>query len=135
MPVRSLTSCVLKWPARAAVEDAARALAARLAAAHPELARLGYFGSYARGDVGVGSDLDLVAVVKHSSRPFAERALDFDITGLPVPSELIVYTESEWQAMRARLSRFQRALEAESVWLIDRERAAPRPATSGGLAR
>lgn len=121
MPVRSLTTRVLKWPARATVERAARALASRLAAAHPELARFGYFGSYARGDAGVGSDLDLVAVVTHSARPFAERALDFDFSGLPVPGELIVYTEAEWQAMRGRPSRFQSALEAETVWLLGGE--------------
>ena len=123
MPVRSLTTRVLKWPGRATVEGAARALASRLAAAHPELARFGYFGSYARGDAGVGSDLDLVAVVKHSARPFAERALDFDLSGLPVPGELIVYTEAEWQAMRQRPSRFQSALEAETAWILGEERS------------
>lgn len=121
MPVRSLTTRVLKWPARVTVERAAHALASRLAAAHPELARFGYFGSYARGDAGVGSDLDLVAVVRHSARPFAERALDFDLGGLPVPGELIVYTEAEWQAMRVRPSRFQSALESETVWILGSE--------------
>lgn len=95
-----------------------RSLAARLAAARPELVRLGYFGSYARGDSGPGSDVDLVAVVKRSARPFHERPLDFDIAALPVPAELLVYTVDEWQAARAERSRFVRTLETETVWVL-----------------
>jgi hypothetical protein len=117
MPVRSSNSRVLKWPGRAAVDAAARALARRVAAAHPELVRLGYFGSYARGDQGVGSDLDLVAVVRDARRPFAERPLDFDTAGLPVPAELLVYTEAEWRALEARGERFAARLRAETVWV------------------
>jgi len=117
MPVRSSSTRVLKWPDRAAVDAAARVLARRLAAAHPALARLGYFGSYARGDWGVGSDLDLVAVVSESRRPFAERALDFDFAGLPVPAELLVYTDSEWREMEERRDRFAERLRAETVWV------------------
>lgn len=118
MPVRSLSSPVLKWPGRAEVDAAARALAARLARTHRELVRLGYFGSYARGDFGPGSDLDLVVIVKSSKRPFAERSLDFDLSGLPVPAELLVYTEQEWAAGGAGGSRFFGALRAETVWLV-----------------
>ncbi|GAB4445789.1 MAG: hypothetical protein Kow0031_28320 [Anaerolineae bacterium] len=79
--------------------------------------RLGYFGSYARGDWGVGSDLDLVAIVAESSVPFERRALAWDLSQLPVPAELMVYTEAEWQAMQASGSRFARMLVEEAVWL------------------
>jgi len=109
---------VLKWPGRAEADAAARALAARLGAAHPELVRLGYFGSYARGDFGPGSDLDLVAIVARSARPFAERALEFDLRGLPLPAQLIVYTEGEWRAACARGERFFETLQAETVWVL-----------------
>ena len=126
MPVRSLSSPVLKWPGRAEVDAAARALAARIAAAHPELARFGYFGSYARGDFGPGSDLDLVAIVRTSERPFAERPLDFDLSGLPVPAELIVYTEDEWHAAIARGGRFFSALQRGTVWLVQEDVSATR---------
>lgn len=117
MPVRSSNSRVLKWPDRAAVDAAARALVRRLAEAHSELVRFGYFGSYARGDYGVGSDLDLVAIVSESRRPFAERALDFDTADLPVPAELLVYTEADWRALQEGGSRFIRRLREETVWV------------------
>ena len=54
----------------------------------PDLLRIGYFGSYARGDWGVGSDLDLIAVVTDISIPFEERFVEWDLTDLPVPAEI-----------------------------------------------
>jgi predicted nucleotidyltransferase len=58
--------------------------------ARPELRALGYFGSYARGDWGVGSDLDIVAVVATTDVPFDRRALHWDLSTLPVPVDLLV---------------------------------------------
>ena len=118
MPVRSLSSSVLRWPDRDTVERAARSWAAAQAKGHPELRRLGFFGSYARGDWGVGSDLDLVAVVDASELPFERRAGAFDLSRLPVPAELLVYTESEWRDLPAASTRFARMLKREAVWLL-----------------
>src|SRR2546426_10283021 len=70
LPVRSLSSSVVVWPDRAAVESALR-LWAEEAARIPELVRVGYFGSYARGDWGVGSDLDVVLIVAGARPPLA----------------------------------------------------------------
>jgi predicted nucleotidyltransferase len=81
------------------------------------LLRLGYFGSYARGDWGVGSDLDLIGVVRTSTVPFVRRALAWDLSELPVPAELLVYTEEEWQALLAEGRRFARTVAAEAVWV------------------
>ncbi len=117
MPVRSLHSSVLRWPDRQTVDAAVRAWCARQFAAREGLRRIGYFGSYARGDWGVGSDLDLVAVVATSLRPFGERGRDWDLTGLPVPAEILVYTEAEWAATVARGGRFARVLTTEVVWV------------------
>ena len=74
MPVQSLTSSVLRWPDPESVHRAARARAIGLAAAHAEVAAVGCFGSYARGDAAVGSDLDLVVLIQESSVPFERRA-------------------------------------------------------------
>ena len=119
MPVRSLTSSVFAWPDREAVERALRRWAEEAAAARPNLRRVGFFGSYARGDWGVGSDLDVVMVVASASTPFERRAADWDLTGLPVPAEALVYTEDEWQRLDTE-SRFARALARETVWVFHR---------------
>ena len=89
----------------------------------PELQALGYFGSYARGDEGFGSDLDLVAVVGQSPLPFMERARDWKTETLPVPADLLVYTAEEWRELRNGAGRFANVLAAETVWLV-RDRAA-----------
>jgi predicted nucleotidyltransferase len=86
---------------------------------HPRLKALGYFGSYARGDAGVGSDLDLVAVVSESETPFERRSLDWDLSDLPLPAEILIYTDQEWRNLIAGGGRFARMIETETVWLIE----------------
>ncbi len=58
MPVTSSSSSVKRWPATEPVLRALRDWADIEALRRPELEALGYFGSYARGDEGFGSDLD-----------------------------------------------------------------------------
>ena len=120
MPVRSLHSFVLKWPDKETVTRAAHRWGQAQAAERPGLIRLGYFGSYARGNWGVGSDLDLVAVLDSSDRPFRERPLDWDLTSLPVPADLLVYTREEWNTVVHRGDRFAHTMSTEGVWLFSR---------------
>ena len=117
MPVKSLNSSVLVWPDRNRVDHAVRHWAAEQSRQRPMLRRLGYFGSYARGDWGIGSDLDVIAVVAEAAEPFDRRALAWELTTLPVPAEILVYTEGEWQALVNRGGRFARTLEREVVWM------------------
>jgi len=117
MPTRSLHSRVMKWPDRATVDAAARQWSHRIVTERDDVVRVGYFGSYARGDWGVGSDLDLVAVVRQSQQPFHERARRWDRSELPVPADLLVYTEAEWTALDQRGGRFAEMLRCETVWL------------------
>jgi len=112
-----LNSSVLVWPDREQVDAAVRRWAAEELRTRPGVQRLGYFGSYARGDWGVGSDLDLVAIVAEADEPFDRRALRWDLTTLPVPAEILVYTEAEWRALLDRGGRFARTLESEIVWV------------------
>jgi predicted nucleotidyltransferase len=100
------------------VLGAARAWAAAERGRRPDLLRLGVFGSYARGDAGVGSDIDLVAVVRQASEPFVRRAAAWDITSLPVPAEILVYTEAEWRSLQERGGKFADMLATTTVWLV-----------------
>jgi hypothetical protein len=97
-----------------------RAWAAREAERRPGLIKLGYFGSYARGDNGVGSDLDVIAVVEQAFAPFERRSPAWDLTGLPVPAEILVYTAAEWQRLSAGGGRFAETLQRETVWVHPR---------------
>ncbi len=117
MPVRSLGSPLLKWPDRATVEAALRAWAEEAAPGRPELERLGYFGSYARGDWGVGSDVDVVIIVRQAAAPFHERPAQWDMLRLPVPVDLLVYTPAEWTIVSGQATHFAKALNTETYWI------------------
>jgi hypothetical protein len=99
------------------VEEALRVWLKGEGARHPDLVRLGYFGSYARGDWGVGSDLDLIALIRESDEPFERRALSWDLNPLPVPAELLVYTEAEWRRLLDTRSRFAETVMQQAVWV------------------
>ena len=118
MPVRSSSSHVLTWPPRDAVAEAARIWGAALKASRADVLRVGCFGSYARGDWGVGSDLDLVVVLTECSEPPLRRGLAFDtISGFPVPVDLLVYTQDEWRRLEAEEAPFVQRLRAEVAWV------------------
>lgn len=99
MPVRSLNSRVVKWPDASQVLNAVTVWAQRQAALRDDLDAVGIMGSYARGDWGVGSDVDIVVVVKQSALPFMSRAREWTVQGIPVPADVLVYTGEEWEAM------------------------------------
>lgn len=119
MPVRSLSSPVLKWPDAQVVDQAVRAWAAQVAAARRDIVRIGYFGSYARGDWGVGSDLDLLIVVEQCREPFERRAAEWNTAELPVPADVLVFSRQEWEQSRPG-SRFDATVRREAVWVYVR---------------
>ena len=115
MPVRLLNSSVLKWPDLETVRNALEVWSKEQVRQNSAILAIGYFGSYARGNWGVGSDLDLVMIVDRSDVPTEKRSLNCDTTSLPVPVDLLIYTQDEW----ARLSSeegFWR--NAEIVWIF-----------------
>lgn len=101
MPVRSLTSSVHTWPTAETVRSAVAEWGNALIDTRPRVQRVGVFGSYARGDWGVGSDLDVVVLVDETDVPFLERPSAFDTLSLPVPVDLLVYTLEEWRRLGA----------------------------------
>ena len=119
MPVRLLSSSVLKWPSALMVDGAVRAWASSVVQARTDVRRIGYFGSYARGDWGVGSDLDVIVIVDCTTTPLERRAAEWDTTELPVPTDVLVYTQAEWETLQPR--RFYQTLNKEAVWIYDRD--------------
>lgn len=117
MPIRSLHSSVLKWPDEHQVVGAFWKWAEQIARLHDNVVRIGYFGSYARGDWGVGSDLDIVILLDSSEDPFMHRASGFDLQDLPVPADVLVYTLEEWKSFRARQPGYEN-LYSEIKWML-----------------
>ena len=102
------------------VEQAVQDWSARQAKGRSDILRLGYYGSYARGDWGVGSDLDLIAIVDETTEPFERRLLQWDLVGLPVPAEIVVYTLPEWKKLQQEDTKFYRMLDREVVWTFSK---------------
>ena len=114
MPVRSLNSSVMKWPDEAAVHAAVHLWARYHGRKRSDVILVGYFGSYARGDWGVGSDVDLLVVLDQSGASFERRTAEWDTTVLPVPADLMVYTREEWERLEGR---FRDTVMDEAVWV------------------
>lgn len=117
MPVRLLNSSTLKWPDPSEVDKAVRHWAKAVTACYCKVEGVGYFGSYARGDWGVGSDLDLLMIVAEADLPFEKRGLSYDTTALPVPVDLLVYTKSEWEALHEKGESFSETVRKELIWV------------------
>ncbi|MEX2534220.1 MAG: nucleotidyltransferase domain-containing protein [Trueperaceae bacterium] len=109
---------MLVWPTAEQVDGAARAWARRLSENNSTIRAIGYFGSYARGDWGVGSDLDLVAVIHEGAgAPRDGGGIDWDLESLPVPAELRIYSAHEWAELLLSNRRTGQVLRDETVWL------------------
>ena len=129
MPVRSLTSSVLKWPDAHQVDVALRRWAVAtvrracsMASPPAAIWRIGYIGSYARGDWGVGSDVDILILLEDTALPFERRGELWDTSTLPVPAETHTYTRAEWAAMASQNRRFYREATRDVVWVYTRHR-------------
>lgn len=119
MPTRSLNSSVLKWPDAETVHREITRWGDKLTKSRSDIIRIGYFGSYANNNWGVGSDLDVVVVIEHANQPFEKRTLEWDTTALPVPVDLLIYTRQEWDNLDKQ-SLFYRTIMSECIWIYQR---------------
>ncbi len=119
MPVRSLSSSIIVWPKSDEVVKALKDWISTQAKRHSHLMAVGYFGSYSRGDWGVGSDLDVV-VVFENARQSPDKRIPESRT-LPVPVDFFVYTLDEWETLIKRNNRFARMLRSEAKWVYRRD--------------
>jgi len=100
------------------VIEAARAWAERLRRDHPEVLRVGYFGSYARDDYVPGSDMDVLLELAGSGKArWQDRAEDYHPDGFPVPVDIFAYTQKEIETMRRDGTAFLQTILNEIVWL------------------
>jgi hypothetical protein len=99
---------------------------------NPDLLAVGVFGSYGRGDAGVGSDLDLVLLLKACELPIWERLRRWDTGALPLACDLLVYSRKEWQSLPQWNPRLAAALGQDTRWLVGEP---PQPSSSPAISR
>ena len=99
MPVRLLTQSLLKWPEPAVVLQAVRTWAAAQGIERAGFERLGVYGSYGRGDAGVGSDLDLVLIDCNATGTPSERFRKWPFETLPLSCDALILTPKEWDEL------------------------------------
>jgi len=119
MPVPSPSGSALRWPAADEVLERAACWAATQKQGHPDLLAVGVFGSYGRGTAGVGSDLDLLLVLRHCNDPIWQRLRRWDTKNLPLACDLLVYGLSEWHTLPQWNPRLAEALSKDTLWLGD----------------
>lgn len=116
MPVSSPTGSVLRWPSAVQVLEQADRWAEDQRRSNPDLLAVGVFGSYGRGDAGVGSDLDLVLILRQCPEPVWERLRHWDTGALPLACDLLVYSLPEWRTLPQWNPRLAEALRQETRW-------------------
>jgi predicted nucleotidyltransferase len=79
----------------------ARKTARKIAERHPEVLRILLFGSFAREDYGIRSDLDLLIILRESDEAAPERIQRFLEYAPVYPTDMLVYTDEE---LRTRVS-------------------------------
>ena len=92
---------------RKAVRDYARSIRDE----HPEVRSIRWFGSWVRGDAGVGSDVDLCIIVDRSDKPRRDRVMDFLPLVFPVGIDLFIFTPSEFDALRTAHPSMRKAID------------------------
>jgi hypothetical protein len=64
--------------------------------------------------------LDLIAIIAETSNPFQRRRLKWNLNGLPVSADLVVYALQEWEDFQNKDTKFARMLRDETIWIFAR---------------
>jgi len=83
----------------------------------PEIEKVGLFGSYATDTFGPASDVDLLIILRKSSKHFLDRIPDYLPEELCVSCDVFPYTNNEIEKMKREHSLWLRHILKEVVWL------------------
>ncbi len=84
---------------------------------HPEVERVGYFGSYATDTFGPASDVDLLIILRKSDKRFLDRIPEFIPDNLSICCDVFPYTNDEIKKMKREGNRWISHILKEVVWL------------------
>ncbi len=77
----------------------------RYANGHPEGAPFEHYGK----------------IQNETSESFERRSVNWDISGLPVSAEILVYSLPEWEYLEKKDTKFIRMLKSEAVWTYSKQ--------------
>ena len=103
---------------RPAISEASLLIAQRLEKAlHPDAIYL--FGSYARGEANVDSDLDLMVIVPESTQSRYHRNVEARryVGDIAAPKDIVVLTRKEWQEGQRVVCSLASAVRREGILL------------------
>jgi len=83
----------------------------------PEVEKVGLFGSYATEAYGPASDVDLLIILRQSSKRFLDRIPDYLPENLSVGCDVFPYTNEEIERMTQEGTPWIRHVLKEVVWL------------------
>lgn len=76
------------------------------------------FGSFARDESHLWSDIDLI-IVKDSSLPFVERPREFfDLLDLGIPMDILVYTPAEFAKIQREERGFWKEIHSQIIQIV-----------------
>lgn len=114
MPVRSLHSSILKWPDKELIIKQAAAWATKTGQADANIISIKCFGSIMDERWGVGSDVDILVHVKYSNKNFISRSLDYNVSEIDIPVDILVYTQDELDSLEKDGHRFFSVIKEKS---------------------
>ncbi len=83
----------------------------------PEVEKVGLFGSYANDTFGPASDVDLLIILRQSSKRFLDRIPDYLPDNLSVSCDVFPYTSEEIERITQEGTPWIRHVLKEVVWL------------------
>ena len=84
---------------------------------HSEVEKVGYFGSYANDTYGPASDVDLLIILRSSSKLFLDRIPEFLPDDVSICCDVFPYTFEEIEKMKQDGNPWIRHVLKEVVWL------------------
>ncbi len=117
MRERSSNSVKVVFADKAKVLRQLKDYAKNLKQKHPEVERIGYFGSYANETYGPASDVDLLIILKQNSKRFLDRIPDFLPDNLSICCDVFPYTSEEIEKTQEQNNPWIRHVLKEVVWL------------------
>ena len=117
MPEKSLNSVKVVFADKDKVLRQLKDYARKLKRSRPEVEKVGLFGSYATEAFGPASDVDLLIILRKSSKRFLDRIPDFIPDELCVSCDCFPYTSEEIEKMKQQCNPWIRHVLKEVVWL------------------